>query len=135
MLPSFFSFTIIASLINYSYPTNGERNRDTVPITTRQLEALIRLCQARAKACLRDFVLKEDALDVVELMSQSVEQVHRDEDGAMDKTRGGAGGRSNRKTKKAFFQELKRIVGVGVECSLDDLVSIWVVRWCSSIDL
>jgi len=111
-------------MVNGRYPTNGERRRDTVPITTRQLEALIRLCQARAKACLRDFVLREDALDVVELMSQSVEQVHSDEGGTVDKTRGGAGGRSNRKTKKAFVQELQRIVGVGVECSLDDLVRV-----------
>jgi len=87
------------------------------------LEALIRLCQARAKACLRDFVLREDALDVVELMSQSVEQVHSDEGGVIDKARGGAGGRSNRKTKKAFIKELQRITGNGGECSLDDLVS------------
>jgi DNA helicase MCM8 len=92
-----------------------------VPITTRQLEALIRLCQARAKACLRDFVLKEDALDVVELMSTSNDQVHTDEGGEVDPTRGGAGGKSNRKMKKAFMNELQRIVGVGAECTLDDL--------------
>lgn len=58
------------------YPEDGSRPQDTVPITTRQLEALIRLSQARAKACLREFVLEEDALDVVELMAHSVEQVH-----------------------------------------------------------
>ena len=40
-----------------SYPEDGRRRQDTVPITTRQLEALIRLSQARAKACLREFVL------------------------------------------------------------------------------
>ena len=105
------------------YPTDGtRRNRnDTVPITTRQLEALIRLCQARAKACLRDFCLKEDALDVVELMSRSVEQVHKDETGTLDRQRGGAGGTSKRKMKKAFINEIQRIVGVGAECSMDDL--------------
>jgi DNA helicase MCM8 len=103
------------------YPADGRRQNDTVPITTRQLEALIRLCQARAKACLRDFVIKEDALDVVELMSQSVEQVHSDEGGTIDKGRGGAGGSSNRKMKKAFTTELYRIVGNGAECSIDDL--------------
>lgn len=103
------------------YPQDGRRKRDTVPITTRQLEALIRLCQARAKACLRDFCLKEDALDVVELMSCSVEQVHSDERGAIDVGRGGAGGISNRGMKKAFIKELQRLVGVGAECSLDDL--------------
>jgi len=103
------------------YPADGQRNRDTVPITTRQLEALIRLCQARAKACLRDFVLKEDALDVVELMSTSVDQVHSNEMGVIDPARGGAAGQSNRKVKKAFVNELQRIIGVGAECSLDDL--------------
>ena len=109
--------------MHYSYPSDGRRKLDTVPITTRQLEALIRLCQARAKACLRDFVLKEDALDVVELLSSSVEQVHSDEGGNLDRSRGGAGGKSNRKMKKAFVNEIQRIVGIGTECTLDDLVS------------
>ena len=105
------------------YPTNGpRRNRgDTVPITTRQLEALIRLCQARAKACLRDFCLKEDALDVVELMSRSVEQVHTDDMGQIDHRRCGAGGTSKRKIKKSFVNEVQQIIGVGAECSTDDL--------------
>ncbi len=85
------------------------------------MEALIRLSQARAKACLREFVLKEDALDVVELMARSVDQVHSDEKGAVDRGRGGAGGKSNRKMKKAFENEIVRIVGVGTECTLDDL--------------
>ena len=93
------------------YPTN--HNKDNVPITTRQLEALIRLSQARAKACLRDFVLKEDAEDVVELMRESVRQVHvTDAAGHIDKSRGGAGGTSNRKAKKAFEAELRRIVSM-----------------------
>ncbi len=103
------------------YPTDGRNKQDTVPITTRQLEAMIRLSQARAKACLRDYVLEEDALDVVELMTQSVAQVHTDEQGSLDLQRGGAGGKSNRKMKKAFINELQRIVGPGAECQMDDL--------------
>jgi DNA helicase MCM8 len=100
----------------------GRRKQETVPITTRQLEALIRLCQARAKACLREYCLKEDALDVVELMSMSVEQVHSDELGYVDRGRGGAGGRSQRRLKKEFVDELHRLVGLeGAECGLDDL--------------
>lgn len=94
---------------------------DSVPITTRQLEALIRLSQARAKACLREYVLEEDALDVVDLMAQSVEQVHQDERGGLDRTRGGAGGRSKRKMKKVFQNELYRVVGDDALCTLDDL--------------
>lgn len=77
-----------------------------MPITTRQLEALIRLSQARAKACLREFVLPEDSLDVVQLMTQSVHQVHTDELGVVDKTRGGAGGKSKRKVKRLFLEKL-----------------------------
>lgn len=104
------------------YPSSGAASNDTVPITTRQLEALIRLSQARAKACLRDFVLEEDALDVVDLMGLSVEQVHSDEGGVLDKTRGGAGGSSQRKMKKAFVKEIRRLVGVGGTCTIEDLV-------------
>jgi len=80
---------------------------DSVPITTRQLEALIRLSQARAKACLREFVIREDAMDVVDLMKHSVDQVHMDEHGIIDKSRGGAGGRSKRKEKTDFMNALK----------------------------
>jgi len=107
--------------MNLRYPADGRNPRDTVPITTRQLEALIRLCQARAKACLREYVLEEDALDVVELMARSVDEVHKDEFGALDRSRGGAGGKSNKKLKKAFINEIYRIVGSGAECTLDDL--------------
>jgi DNA helicase MCM8 len=107
------------------YPADGRRRADTVPITTRQLEAMIRLCQARAKACLRDYVLQEDALDVVELMTNSMEQVHATNDlGALDPSRGGAGGQSNRKMKKALINEIQRIIGIGADCSLDDLVRV-----------
>ena len=85
------------------------------------MEALIRLSQARAKACLRDFVIKEDALDVVELLRHSVEQVHTDECGIMDRTRGGAAGQSNRKMRKMFHREVCNVIGIGAICSMDDL--------------
>jgi len=90
------------------YPENGTCRNDSVPITTRQLEALIRLSQARAKACLRDFVLKEDAEDVVELMRDSVDQIHRDSSGNLDPTRGGVVGKSKRKKKKIFMDALRQ---------------------------
>ena len=98
---------IIDNLSLYRYPENGCSRNDSVPITTRQLEALIRLSQARAKACLREFVLKEDAEDVVEMMRESVNQVHMDSDGKLDRTRGGVVGMSKRKQKKAFIDALK----------------------------
>uniref|UniRef100_A0A7S4AML8 DNA helicase n=1 Tax=Pseudo-nitzschia australis TaxID=44445 RepID=A0A7S4AML8_9STRA len=106
------------------YPANGRHHRDSVPITTRQLEALIRLSQARAKACLREFVLREDALDVVELLKRSVEQVHTDEFGMVDRSRAGARGQSNRKLRREFTRELHTIIGVGAECTYDDLLRV-----------
>ncbi len=81
-----------------------------MPITTRQLEALIRLSQARAKACLRPFVLKEDAEDVIELMKESVNQIHTDERG-IDRGRGGTGGVSRRNEKKKLVEVLREMVG------------------------
>jgi DNA helicase MCM8 len=107
--------------MNLRYPVHGKSRRDTVPITTRQLEALIRLSQARAKACLREFVLREDALDVVDLLRRSVEQVHTDEYGMLDRTRGGAAGLSNRKMRKLFTDQIYAMIGIGAECTLDDL--------------
>lgn len=44
------------------------RSNDAAPITTRQLESLVRLAEARAKMELREFVTEQDASDVVELM-------------------------------------------------------------------
>ena len=87
------------------HPQGNENKRDNVPITTRQLEALIRLSQARAKACLRPYVLREDAEDVIELMIESVRQVHTDGEGNIDKSRGGAGGKS--KQRKAFLEAMR----------------------------
>jgi len=86
-------------------PHGNENRKDNVPITTRQLEALIRLAQARAKACLRSHVLREDAEDVIELMIESVRQVHTDEGGNIDKSRGGAGGKS--KQRRAFLEAMR----------------------------
>lgn len=60
-------------------------------------------------------------MDVVELLRRSVEQVHTDAYGIVDRARGGAGGQSNRKIRKAFAKELHQIVGIGAECTMDDL--------------
>jgi replicative DNA helicase Mcm len=46
-----------------------------ISITVRQLEALVRIAEARAKAHLREEVLVEDAKAAIELMTRSLEQV------------------------------------------------------------
>ncbi|KAL7547770.1 hypothetical protein ACHAWF_014508, partial [Thalassiosira exigua] len=89
------------------HPDGNANKKDSIPITTRQLESLIRLSQARAKACLRPVVLREDAEDVVELMIESVRQVHTDGGGNIDKSRGGAGGKS--KQHRNFVEAMRKV--------------------------
>jgi DNA replicative helicase MCM subunit Mcm2 (Cdc46/Mcm family) len=48
------------------------RSPDSTPITTRQIESLIRLAEARARLELREEVTAADALDVVEIMRMSM---------------------------------------------------------------
>eukprot|EP00668_Euglena_longa_P011981 GGOE01014403.1.p1 GENE.GGOE01014403.1~~GGOE01014403.1.p1 ORF type:complete len:781 (-),score=217.80 GGOE01014403.1:89-2266(-) len=77
---------------------------DCTPITTRQLEALIRLSQARARAALRDVVVRGDAEDVIELMKDSLYDVLRDETGALDVGR--STGMSAKNQKVAFLNAI-----------------------------
>ena len=93
-----------------------------VPITTRQLESMIRLCQARAKACMRGWVTKEDASDIVEIMKLSIYQVNITEEGFLDSSRGGAGGRSKNKQKSKVIDAMKSLKRRGFDrVSLADL--------------
>jgi replicative DNA helicase Mcm len=56
-----------------------------ISITVRQLEALVRISEARAKAHLRNEVLMEDAEAAINLMNRSLEQVGIDvETGELD---------------------------------------------------
>jgi replicative DNA helicase Mcm len=54
---------------------SGERENAPVPITARQLEALIRLAEAHAKMALRDKVLAEDAQAAVRIVQVTLQQV------------------------------------------------------------
>lgn len=60
------------------------KSERSTPITTRQLDSLIRLSQARAKADLRQEVTEQDAKDVVDMMQESLLEVHMDDNGGMD---------------------------------------------------
>lgn len=51
------------------------------PITTRQLESLVRLAEARARLELREIVTGDDARDVIEIMTESLHDVFADEFG------------------------------------------------------
>ena len=57
---------------------SGEGGDSPIAITARQLEALIRIAEARARAALREKVLVEDAEAAIAIMRKSLEQVGMD---------------------------------------------------------
>ncbi|XP_045483786.1 DNA helicase MCM8-like [Harmonia axyridis] len=60
---------------------------ESTPVTTRQLQSLIRLSQARAKLELREEVTQQDAEDIVEIMKRSLSDIFTDESGLLNTTR------------------------------------------------
>ncbi|KAK5640836.1 hypothetical protein RI129_009383 [Pyrocoelia pectoralis] len=78
------------------------------PITARQLESMIRLTQARAKAELREEATVEDAIDVLEIMRTSFIDIFTDETGTLDFRRSQSGsGMSKEKQVKALLSLLQ----------------------------
>jgi DNA helicase MCM8 len=63
----------------------------SMPITTRQLESLVRLAQARAKIEFRSTVTKNDARDVITLLRESVKEVCTTATGTVDFSRATSG--------------------------------------------
>ncbi|CAJ0963326.1 unnamed protein product [Ranitomeya imitator] len=83
---------------------------DSTPITTRQLESLIRLTEARARLELREEVTREDAEDVIQVMKYSLLGTYSDEFGKLDFNRSQHGsGMSHRSQAKKFVSALNRI--------------------------
>ena len=79
-------------------------------MTTRQLEALIRLTQARAKVDCKHKATGEHATQVVELMTHSLRDVCETPEGALEFSRAATGGGiSKSKVKKIFLKQLERI--------------------------
>jgi DNA helicase MCM8 len=77
----------------YLHMRQNHTSDDATPVTTRQLESLIRLTQARAKVDLREVASGTDARQVVELMKHSLRDVCLDEEtGTLDFSRAGIGG-------------------------------------------
>ncbi|XP_072490514.1 DNA helicase MCM8 [Notamacropus eugenii] len=80
------------------------------PITTRQLESLIRLTEARTRLELREKATKEDAEDIVEIMKYSMLGTYSDEFGNLDFERSQHGsGMSNRSAARRFISALNTI--------------------------
>lgn len=55
-----------------------------IPITARQLEALIRLAEAHARMRLSEVVTREDAREAIKLVEYTLRQIAVDEEGIMD---------------------------------------------------
>ncbi|CAL9687718.1 unnamed protein product [Knipowitschia caucasica] len=80
---------------------------DATPITTRQLESLIRLTEARARLELREMANKSDAEDVVEIMKHSLADTYSDGLGNLDFERSQLGsGMSQRSAAKRLVHAL-----------------------------
>ncbi|XP_048727562.2 DNA helicase MCM8-like isoform X2 [Ostrea edulis] len=83
---------------------------DSTPITTRQLESLIRLTEARARLELRETATKEDAEDVIEIMKYSMVDTYSDQFGSLDFLRSQHGsGMSGRSKPKKFVGALQKV--------------------------
>jgi replicative DNA helicase Mcm len=59
-------------------PVSSESGMKPIPISARQLQALIRMAEASAKIRLRENVLREDALEAIEIMKYYLQQVGYD---------------------------------------------------------
>ncbi|KAK9541232.1 hypothetical protein VZT92_001293 [Zoarces viviparus] len=80
---------------------------DSTPITTRQLESLIRLTEARARLELRETATNSDAEDVVEIMKHSLADTYSDGLGNLDFERSQLGsGMSQRSAAKRLVNAL-----------------------------
>ncbi|XP_059050962.1 DNA helicase MCM8-like [Achroia grisella] len=88
---------------------NQENGSDGTPITTRQLEACIRLSQARARVDLREEVTVQDANDVISLVKHSLMDTFSDEFGNIQLSRSINGsGVSSRNKLKRFLEVLRK---------------------------
>ena len=94
----------------YLHLRRQRQGPNATPITTRQLESLIRLSEARARLELHEVVSEQDARDVVEIMKFSMYDAFSDEFGQVDFQRSQNGaGMSCRSHAKRFIAELNRI--------------------------
>ncbi|KAJ3610313.1 hypothetical protein NHX12_022406 [Muraenolepis orangiensis] len=87
------------------------QSADSTPITTRQLESLIRLTEARARLELRETAVKSDAEDVVEIMKHSLADTYSDGLGILDFQRSQLGsGMSQRSVAKRLVLDFEGLI-------------------------
>ncbi|KAI7820418.1 MCM2/3/5 family-domain-containing protein [Gamsiella multidivaricata] len=85
------------------------RSPDGTPVTTRQLESLIRMAEAKARMELREVVTRRDAMDVIEIMTFSLQDTFMSVK-SQDLNQGqGQSGRGKGASVKRYVAELQRI--------------------------
>ncbi|MFP4403387.1 MAG: minichromosome maintenance protein MCM [Nanoarchaeota archaeon] len=88
-------------------PQNEENQNNTIPITARQLEALVRVSEASAKVRLSEKVTKQDAKRAIALLHYCLEQVGLDpETGKIDIDRISSGIPSSERNKIFIIKEI-----------------------------
>ncbi len=107
---------------------SGEEGIHAVPITARQLEALVRLAEASAKLRLSDKVTRKDAKRAIELLNYSLSQVAMDiETGEIDIDRISTGISASQRNKigmvKEAMAELEEATGQKV-LAVEQLVDV-----------
>lgn len=90
----------------YLHLRDQNTSADGTPITARQLESLVRLAEARARVDLREEITVQDAMDVVEIMKESLYDKYVNEHGVLDFGR--SGGMSQQKEAKRFLSALNK---------------------------
>jgi DNA helicase MCM8 len=90
----------------YLHLRNYCRSTDSTPVTTRQLESMIRLTEARARSELRDVANADDARDVIAIIQSTLEDVKQESTDYTVKKRKGS---SKNQECKAFLAALKKI--------------------------
>ncbi len=89
---------------------DGEKGIKSIPITARQLEALVRLSEAMAKIRLAKTVVKKDAQKAIELIDYCLNQIAKDKDtGKIDIDRIGS---RITATQRSSIGSIKEIIGV-----------------------
>lgn len=101
---------------------SGEEGIKSIPITARQLEALVRLSEAAAKVRLSKTVTKKDAQKAIELINYCLEQIAKDKDtGKIDIDR-----ISSRitATQRSSIGAVKEIIGILEEQSGTKIIPV-----------
>ncbi len=103
---------------------NQSKDRQSIPLSARQLEALVRLTEASAKVRLSSEATREDARRAIDLLHYCLTRVATDEHGNLDIDKLVSGISSSKRKKiylvKKLIEELEKEVGAKVPRNMID---------------